>query len=102
MNKESPFTEDSAERKKFPVYSGFMKYFPLAIAWQSRLSYEGNKKHNPDEELYWNRDKSGDELDALFRHAIDVDWVEVAWRANANAQKELEKGWRPSWWKGKA
>ena len=91
MNKESPFTEDSAERKKFPVYSGFMKYFPLAIAALARQSYEGNQKHNPDTEIHWDRSKSGDELDAMMRHVIDEDWLEVAWRAMANLQKELEK-----------
>ena len=91
----SPFTEDSAERKKFPVYSGLVKYFPLALASVARISYEGNQKHNPDTPLHWDRSKSGDELDALMRHIIDEDWDAVAWRAMANLEKQLEGGWKP-------
>jgi hypothetical protein len=91
----TPFTEDSKERKKFPVYSGFVNYFPKAMAAVCKLSFEGNEQHNPGTELHWDRSKSGDELDALMRHIIDEDWREVAWRAMANLEKQLEKGWKP-------
>lgn len=88
----SPFTEDSAERKKFVVYSGFVKYFPEAMAAVARLSFESNHKHSPEAtEVTWNRAASGDELDALMRHVIDEDWTHVAWRAMANLQKQIEK-----------
>lgn len=88
---KSPFTDNSAERKKFPVYSGVIKYFPLAIAKVSRLSLDGNEKHNKGEALHWSRDKSADHEDALMRHIMDGDWTEVAWRALAILQIECEK-----------
>lgn len=90
--------EDSAERKTYPVYSGFKQYFPDAIAAVAKRSYIGNEQHNPGAPLHWDRSKSGDELDALERHIIDEDWDCVAWRAMANLQKQLEKGWRPKDW----
>ncbi|NRA93942.1 MAG: hypothetical protein HRU26_14915 [Psychroserpens sp.] len=87
------------ERKDTPVYSGFMKYFPLAIAEVARCSKAGNDQHNPGKPLHWDRSKSGDELDALSRHLLeagttDTDGIlhsaKVAWRAMANLEKELE------------
>ena len=91
---DSPFTEDSAERKKFPVYSGFVKYFPKAMAMVARISFDNNQKHNPGAtEVLWNRAVSGDEPDAMMRHIIDRDWGQVAWRAMANLEKEIENGY---------
>ena len=81
---------DAKERKAVPVYSGFVKYFPLSMAAVAKLSAEGNEQHNPGSELHWDRTKSGDEMDALMRHIIGEDWVEVAWRAMANLEKHLE------------
>jgi hypothetical protein len=81
---------DAAERKAIPIYSGFIKYFPLAIAEVAKLSRKGNDQHNPGQPLHWDRSKSGDEKDAMLRHIIDEDWTHVAWRALANLQKELE------------
>ena len=80
---------DAAERKKFPIYSGFMCYFPHAIAAVANLSYKGNQQHHPDKPLHWDMDKSQDELDALMRHMIDGDWEQVAWRAMANLERKL-------------
>ena len=89
----SPFTEEAAERKKFPIYSGFIKYFPKAMAVVARISRDGNEQHNPGTELHWDRSKSGDELDAMSRHIIDGEWGQVAWRAMANLEKQIENGW---------
>ena len=89
------------ERKQRPVFSGVLKYFPLAIMEVARCSFIGNEQHNPGSELHWDRAKSGDEMDALIRHAMeagtdDTDGIKhstkVAWRALANLQKELENG----------
>lgn len=86
-------------RKSVPVHSGFVKYFPDAMAAVAVLSRIGNDQHNPGEPLHWAREKSTDELDALTRHlleagTVDVDGVphsvKVAWRAMANLQKEIE------------
>lgn len=82
---------DSKERKAIPVYSGFINYFPDAIVEVAKLSQKGNDQHNPGKELFWDRSKSGDDLDALMRHLIEGDWVAVAWRAMANLQKKLEE-----------
>ena len=95
---------DAATRKGVPVYSGFIKYFPLAIAAVAELSRIGNDQHNPGKPLHWDRSKSGDETDALMRHildmaeqgemAVDADDVlhatKTAWRSMANLQKLLE------------
>ncbi len=90
---------DAATRKKFPVASGFMDYFPDAIAAVSNLSYIGNEQHNPGQPLNWARGKSTDEADTMLRHflqrgTLDTDGirhsVKMAWRAMALLQKELE------------
>ena len=87
--RESPLPTDSGERKTFPIYSGFINYFPNAIAAVSHLSYKGSQQHHPDQPLHWDKNKSGDELDALMRHMIDGDWEQVAWRAMGNLERKL-------------
>ena len=88
------------ERKKTPVYSGVLNYFPDAILEVAKVSYIGNNQHNPNLPLHWDRSKSGDELDALTRHLIEAGKIDddgirhsakVAWRALSNLQKEIEK-----------
>jgi hypothetical protein len=91
---------DSEERKNAPVYSGFMSYFPDAIAEVARLSAASNEKHNGNDPLHWSRDKSDDHADCGARHMLelgtmdddgffhDVKW---AWRAMANLQVLLEE-----------
>lgn len=90
---------DAAERKRIPIYSGFLKYFPRACAEVARVSLAGNDQHNPGKPLHWDRSKSGDELDALSRHLLeagtfDTDGIrhsaKLAWRGMANLEKELE------------
>ena len=91
--------DKAEERKKLPVYSGVIKYFPQAILELSKVSYVGNQQHNPDKPLHWDRSKSGDELDALARHLIDAGTLDtdgnrhsakVAWRALEKKKKEIE------------
>lgn len=84
------FGTDQKERKNFPVYSGVIKYFPNALAAIAKISKDGSEQHNPGKPLFWDRSKSGDELDALMRHLIEGDWDAVAWRALANLEKQLE------------
>lgn len=90
----------AAERKRFPIASGFMDYFPDAIAAIANLSYVGNEQHNPGQPLHWDRSKSADEADTCQRHFLergtrDTDGVrhtvKFAWRALAILQKELEQ-----------
>jgi hypothetical protein len=87
-------------RKGLPVYSGVLKYFPDALVAIAELSRIGNDQHNPGQPLFWDRSKSGDELDALTRHLLDAGTIDtdgvrhstkVAWRALANLQKEIER-----------
>lgn len=90
---------DAAARKGVPIVTGVLDYFPDAIAAVAECSRVGNEQHNPGTPLHWDRDKSGDESDALGRHLIergsrDVDGVrhsaKLAWRALALLQKEIE------------
>jgi hypothetical protein len=90
---------DAQARKDVPVATGFVDYFPDAIAAVAELSRIGNDQHNPGKPLFWDRSKSGDESDALMRHflqrgTLDTDGVrhstKVAWRALALLQKEIE------------
>lgn len=91
--------EAAAERKEYPVATGFMDYFPDAIVAVSHLSWKGNQQHNPGKPLHWDRSKSADESDTMIRHflqrgTLDTDGVrhtvKLAWRALALLQKELE------------
>jgi len=88
------------KRKNFPIYSGVIKYFPKALAYVALVSKLGNDQHNPGKELFWDRTKSQDNLDALTRHLtecgnLDDDGLyhdaKVAWRALANLEELLEK-----------
>ena len=84
--------EDSKERKDIPIYTGVINYFPDAFVELAKLSLRGGVQHGQTREtLHWDREKSTDHLDALCRHMIDGDWAEVAWRALANLQVQIEK-----------
>lgn len=90
---------DSATRKTYPMFSGLLAYFPDALAEVARLSYIGNQKHNPGEEMHHARGKSTDHADCIARHLLnhggfDGDTREsaaLAWRALALLQEELEQ-----------
>jgi len=96
---------DPKARKDIPIYSGFVCYFPLAMAAVAELSRIGNDQHNPGKPLGWDRSKSGDEKDAMMRHLVDqaidgdqatdqdgvLHATKKAWRAMADLQKILER-----------
>jgi hypothetical protein len=91
---------DAATRKKIPLYSGVLKYFPDALVAVAKVSQAGNDQHNPGQPLHWARDKSTDQEDTLMRHLLEVGTVDVdghrhaaklAWRALAILQLEIEK-----------
>ncbi len=94
---------DSEVRKGIPIATGCIDYFPDAIAEVAELSRLGNDKHNPGQPLHWSRGKSADHPDCLMRHFLergkfDTSWepnkvrhsIEMAWRALAIAQLEIE------------
>jgi hypothetical protein len=100
MGNITALPDEAAARKAIPVATGFVDYFPDAMAAVAELSRIGNDQHNPGKPLHWDRSKSGDESDALMRHflqrgTIDTDGVrhsaKVAWRAMAMLQKEIEQ-----------
>ena len=90
---------EAEERKKIPVVTGFLDYFPDAAAAVAELSLIANEQHNPGQPLHWAREKSSDHVDCLGRHLlergkVDTDGVrhsaKVAWRALAMLQLEIE------------
>lgn len=90
---------DPKDRKRVPLASGVLDYFPDALAEIAHTSWVGNEQHNPGTALHWDRSKSTDEADALMRHFMergktDVDGIrhsaKMAWRALALLQKEIE------------
>jgi len=90
---------DPAQRKKMPIFSGVLRYFPDALAAVAEASLVGNKQHVEGQPLHWDRTKSKDEWDALTRHLLEVGTIDtdgvrhaakVAWRALAGLQKEIE------------
>jgi len=97
---ENALPTDAKVRKTYPIGTGFLDYFPLAVAEVSKVSLAGNIQHNgPDAPLHWDRSKSTDEADALIRHFLERGKVDsdgmrhsakLAWRAMALLQKELE------------
>jgi hypothetical protein len=96
--------ESAAERKKIPVATGVLDYFPAALAAVAAVSFAGNEQHNPGEELHWARGKSGDQADTMIRHflergTLDTDGhrhsAKMAWRALAILQLELEEAGAP-------
>lgn len=96
---------DAKTRKGIPIFSGFLAYFPHAIAACAQLSLIANEQHSPGQPLHWAKDKSADETDALLRHSTDMaidethrdpDGVLAAvkafWRAGANLERMHDRG----------
>ena len=90
---------DHAARKRIPILTGVLDYFPAACAEVADLSVAGNDQHNPGEPLHWARAKSSDHADTIVRHLMqrgtrDSDGkrhtAKVAWRALALLQEEIE------------
>ncbi len=91
---------DSAARKRIPIVTGVLDYFPDAIAEVAEVSFVGNEKHNPGEPLHWSRGKSPDHADCIGRHLLERGTVDpitkvrhsaqLAWRALALLQLEIE------------
>lgn len=98
--------KDSAVRKRIPIFSGVINYFPDAIAAVAQCSQVGNDQHNPGEPLHWAKEKSTDHQDCIARHQADqagdplhrdpdqvLAAVKVAWRALAHVQTLADQGY---------
>jgi hypothetical protein len=98
---EAVLPTDAEERNGIPIFSGFLNYFPLAVAAVARHSKRGNDKHNPGQPLHWSREKSTDQEDCIGRHLIDIETVNadgeyedataLVWRALAKLEILEEK-----------
>lgn len=86
---------DASARKRIPIFTGVIAYFPHALAEVAKVSLRGNEQHHPGKPLHWDKSKSTDHLDALLRHLVDAldpahDRAEVlaqvAWRALAELE----------------
>ncbi|MCI0528346.1 MAG: DUF5664 domain-containing protein [Nitrospira sp.] len=92
-------SNDPEGRKRQPVGTGVLDYFPDALVAVAEVSWQGNNQHNPGMTLRWTRGKSTDEADCIIRHFLqrgtrDSDELrhsaKLAWRALALLQKEIE------------
>lgn len=90
--------EDDTRRKEMPVVTGFIDYFPRAVAYVAYVSYVASQQHNPGEPMKWDQTKSKDHANTLGRHLIergkiDTDGLrhsgKLAWRAMALLETEL-------------
>ncbi len=92
--------EDDATRALYPMADGCLDYFPNALAEVSKISYEGNLKHNPGQPMHWNRGKSLDHRNKIIRHTVESKGdseqaiyhaAQTAWRALADLQQKIER-----------
>lgn len=105
MKKPVFFEPDSDTRKRMPVATGVMAYFPLALLIVSMVSRAGAEKHCGGR-LGWAKHLSTDEPDAEVRHMLDFylglcepivpelgrlgPLATKAWRALAHLEREAE------------
>lgn len=79
------------------MFSGLIKYFPLALAVVAEHSRESNDQHNPGEPLHWAREKSTDHCDCIARHLADYGTGDkkamraIAWRSLAQLELDEEE-----------
>lgn len=99
QNEITPGSLPAGDYDPASVHDLLVRYLD-ALTYVAHVSYVGSQQHNPGKPLFWDRSKSGDELDALARHlleagTIDTDGVrhsgKVAWRALANLEKTIER-----------
>lgn len=96
-------TTDPVARKQLQLYTFMFEYFPLAWLEVVRVARLGNDQHNPGQPLHWAREKSTDQMNALFNHLFDYGLgqkrdtsgsyhlANLIWRASAQLQLDIEK-----------
>lgn len=101
---QSVLPTDAASRKRIPIATGVLDYFPAALAEVAKVSQAGNDQHNPGQSLHHARGKSTDHADTMIRHFIergtkDIDGqrhsAKMVWRGLAMLQEELESEGAP-------
>ncbi len=98
-----PLPTQDVDRKKLPLWTGVLCYFPDALLAVAEVSRLGNEQHNPGEPLHWAREKSTDQMNTAARHMLDHStgnltdtdgaWhlAKAAWRLLAELQLSIEK-----------
>jgi hypothetical protein len=90
---------EAKARKGLPLATGFLDYFPDAVAEAAKISVMGNEQHNPGKPLHWDKTKSTDHADCIVRHLVDRGTFDkdggrhsakLLWRAAALLQQEIE------------
>lgn len=92
---------DAAARKRIPLFTGCIAYFPRALCEVAKVSLKGNEQHHPGAPLHWDKTKSTDQMDAQARHMVDsldpdVDRIEALAQAAWRALAELETACEPA------
>ena len=96
---------DPKARKRIPLATGCLDFFPLALAAVAEASRIGNETHYPGEPLHLDRarGKSDEHPDCLIRHFMErgtmdtsgatpvLHSAQMAWRALAILQLEMEE-----------
>jgi hypothetical protein len=85
------FPEDDEERQKYAVGTFICEFFPHAIAELARFSYDMQQKHNPGAPMGWAKEKSVGDGNQIFRHQMDGEFREVAWRGLEQLERFLTK-----------
>jgi len=92
--------DDAEARNAIPMADGLIDYFPNALAEVAKVSAVGNRQHNGDAPMHWDRSKSKDHRNKIARHLVDTGLKDskgmrhsayLAWRALANLQEEMER-----------
>ena len=81
---------DSSDRKAHPILRGCLRYFPAALVGVSKVSQDGNDKHNPGQDLHHARGKSMDHGDCVIRHLMDFEDLLAAYQRNNSKVKKQD------------
>lgn len=80
---------DSKARLEYPIFTGFLMYFPHACMAVARHSFIGNEQHNPGEPMHWAKEKSIGDGNQIVRHVMEGDLEACAWRALELLERKL-------------
>lgn len=80
--------QKSEDRKQVPIFSGFIAYFPAAIAGAAKVSVAGVSQHKLGK-LGHNRSKSADHSDCVPRHMMDTQDLVAALERNEISLDEV-------------
>lgn len=101
--KPAPLPAEGAERKRIPIWTHLIEYFPDAFLAVVDVSVKGNDQHNPGEPLHWAREKSTDQMNTAMRHMWDhgrgviydtdgaYHLAKAIWRLSAELQLTIER-----------